>query len=147
MRQARRVLGEACELWVRTGAGEDPGIAFCELATALALKRPGHDSGPAALGAGVDDLVNEVNEVVWESHCDLLAHPGSDCRRPSSPGGAISCRRTLKIWRNCLSPGLRRGGELDSAAAQPLGGSVDERGGLGTEEPDSLEDLVSVDIG
>jgi hypothetical protein len=57
------------------GAGEDPGIAFCEFPTTLTLECPGHDSGPAALGTGVDDLVNEVNKVIWESHCDLLAHP------------------------------------------------------------------------
>ena len=81
MRQARRVLGEPFELWVRTGAGENPGIAFCELTTTLALKCPGHDSRPAALGAGVDDLVNEVNKIIWESHRDLLAHPGMVAKR------------------------------------------------------------------
>ena len=75
MRQARRVLGEPCELWVRTGAGEDPGIAFCEITPTLALERPGHNSRSAALGAGVDDLVNEVDKVIWEPHCDLLTHP------------------------------------------------------------------------
>jgi hypothetical protein len=43
MWQARRVLGEPCELWIRTGVSEDPGIAFCELTTTLLLERPGHD--------------------------------------------------------------------------------------------------------
>jgi len=81
MRQARRVLGEPCELWVRTGAGEDPGIAFGELTTTLALERPRYDGGPAALGAGVDDLVDEVNEVIWEAHCDLLGHPITVAKR------------------------------------------------------------------
>jgi hypothetical protein len=75
MRQARRVLGEPCELWVRTGAGKDPGIAFCEVTPPLALERPGYNSRPAALGAGVDDLVDEVDKIVWKSNSDLLAHP------------------------------------------------------------------------
>ena len=75
MRQVGRVLGEPCELWVRTGAGKDPGIAFCEGTPTLALERPGDDGGPAALGAGVDDLVDEVDKVIREAHRDLLAHP------------------------------------------------------------------------
>lgn len=69
------MLSEPCELWVRTGAGKDPGIAFGEGASALALERPGYNGGPAALGAGVDDLVDEVDKLVWESNSDLLAHP------------------------------------------------------------------------
>jgi hypothetical protein len=81
MRQASRVLGEPCELRVRAGAGEDPGIAFCKLTTTLALECPGHDSGPAALRAGVDEVVDEVNEVVWETHRDLLAHPKKVAKR------------------------------------------------------------------
>jgi hypothetical protein len=75
MRQAHRVLGEPCELWVRTGVGENPGIAFCEVTPTLALKRPGYNSRPAALGAGIDDRINEVDNLLWESNCDLFAHP------------------------------------------------------------------------
>jgi hypothetical protein len=80
-RQASRVLGKPCEFRVRAGASENPGIAFCELATALALKCPGHDSGPAALGAGVDDLIDEVDEIVWKTYRDLLAHPKTVAKR------------------------------------------------------------------
>ena len=69
------MLSEPCELWVRTGAGKDPGIAFGEGAPALALERTGDDCRPAASSAGVDDLVNEVDKLVWESNSDLLAHP------------------------------------------------------------------------
>lgn len=69
------MLGEPCELWVRTGAGKDPGIAFGEGAPPLALERTGDDCRPAASSAGVDDLVNEVDKLVWESNSDLLAHP------------------------------------------------------------------------
>lgn len=69
------MLSEPCELWVRTGAGKDPGIAFGKGAPALTLERTGDDCRPAASSAGVDDLVNEVDKVIWEPNCDLLAHP------------------------------------------------------------------------
>ncbi len=75
MRQACRMLGQPREVWVRAGAGEDPGIAFREVTPALALKRPGHDSGPAALRAGVDDFVDEVDKLLRKPNGDLLAHP------------------------------------------------------------------------
>lgn len=75
MWQARSVLSEPCERWVRTRAGKDPGIAFGEGATTLALKRTGNDYRPAASGARVDDLVHEVDEIVRKSHSNLLAHP------------------------------------------------------------------------
>ena len=69
------MLSEACELWVRTGAGKDPGIAFGAGAPTLALERTGDDCRPAPPGAGVDDLVDEVDKLLWESNSDLLAHP------------------------------------------------------------------------
>jgi hypothetical protein len=75
MRQACHVLSKPRELRVRTGAGKDPGIAFCEGTPTLALERSGDDCRPAALSAGIDDLVDEVDKLVWESNSDLLAHP------------------------------------------------------------------------
>ena len=75
------MLGEPCELWIRTGPGEDASIAFCEATPALALERPGYDSCAAALGAGVDDLVHEVDKLFWESNSDLLAHPKMVAKR------------------------------------------------------------------
>jgi hypothetical protein len=69
------VLGKPCELWVRTSAGKDPGIAFGKGTPTLALKRTGDDYRPAARGAGIDDPVDEVNKLVWKSNRDLLAHP------------------------------------------------------------------------
>jgi hypothetical protein len=75
------VLGKPCEFGVRTGAGKNPGIAFGESAPALTLKRVGDDCRPASSGAGVDDLVNKVNKLIWESHCDLLAHPKMVAKR------------------------------------------------------------------
>ena len=69
------MLSEPCELRVRTGACKDPGIAFGEGAPTLALKRTGDDHRPAARSTGVDDLVNEVDKLVWKSNSNLLAHP------------------------------------------------------------------------
>jgi hypothetical protein len=65
--QAGHVFGKPCELRVRAGAGKDPGIAFGEGTSVLTLERAGDDYRPAARGAGVDDLIDEVNKVVWES--------------------------------------------------------------------------------
>ena len=69
------MLSESCELWVRTGADKDPGIAFGEGTPALALERTGDDRRPAASGAGVDNLIDEVDKLVWKPNGDLLAHP------------------------------------------------------------------------
>jgi hypothetical protein len=69
------MLGEPLELWVRAGAGKDPGIAFGESTPALALERTGDDYRPATSTTGIDDLVNEVNKLVWKPNRDLLAHP------------------------------------------------------------------------
>jgi len=81
MGQAGRVLSEPRELGVWTGAGKDLGIAFGEGAPALALERTGNDCRPAASSAGVDDLIDEVDEIVWKSNCDLLAHPITVAKR------------------------------------------------------------------
>lgn len=69
------MLCEPCELRIRTGAGKDPGIAFRKGTPTLTLERTGDDRRPAARGAGVDDLIDKVDKLVWESNCDLLAHP------------------------------------------------------------------------
>lgn len=75
MRQARRMLGEPSELWVRTGAGKDLGIAFGDRAPALTLERPRDDRRPTAGGAGINDSVNEIDQLVGKPDCDLPAHP------------------------------------------------------------------------
>jgi hypothetical protein len=81
MRLACRMLGEPCQLWVRTGAGKDPGIAFGEGAPALALERTGDDHSPAARGTRVNDPVDEVDKLVWKSNGNLLAHPKMVAKR------------------------------------------------------------------
>lgn len=75
MRQTRRMLGEPRQLWIRTGAGKDPGIAFSAGAPALALERTGDDHRPAARAARVDDPVDEVDKLLGKSNGNLLAHP------------------------------------------------------------------------
>jgi hypothetical protein len=69
------VLGQPGKLRVRTGAGQDLGVARSDRAPALAFERQGDDRRPAASGAGADDLVDEVDQLIWESNGDLLAHP------------------------------------------------------------------------
>lgn len=69
------MLGQSRKLRIRTGAGKDLGIARGDQVPALALERSGNDCRPTASGAGADDLVNEVDKLVWESNGDLLAHP------------------------------------------------------------------------
>ena len=81
MRQAHRMLGESRELRVWAGAGEDPRIAFREVAPPLPLERPSNDSRPAAPPAGVDDPVNEINQLLRKPNRDLLAHPITVAKR------------------------------------------------------------------
>jgi hypothetical protein len=69
------VFSKPCELRIRAGAGKDLGIAFGEGAPALALERTSDDRRSAPPSPGVDDLVDEVDKVVWKSNRDLLAHP------------------------------------------------------------------------
>ncbi len=75
MRQARGVLSESRELWVRTAASEDPGIMFGQGVPPLALKRTGDNCRPTAGGARVNDLVDEIDQIVWKSNGDLLTDP------------------------------------------------------------------------
>jgi predicted transcriptional regulator len=69
------MLGKSGKLRVRTGAGKDLGVSRGDGAPPLALERPAHDCGAAARETGVDDLVNELNQLIWKAYRDLLAHP------------------------------------------------------------------------
>lgn len=75
------MLGEPRELRVRTGGGEDSGIAFRIRPPPLPLERPGHDSRPTALGTGIDDPIDEVDKVIRKTHRNLLAHPKTVANR------------------------------------------------------------------
>jgi hypothetical protein len=58
------MLGEPSKLGVGAGAGEDLCVTRGDHPPALPLESSGYDRRPAASGARVDDLVNEVNELV-----------------------------------------------------------------------------------
>jgi len=58
------VLGKPDELRIRTGASKYLGISRGDHAPALVLEGPGHDRPAAASGAGVDNLVDEVDQLV-----------------------------------------------------------------------------------
>jgi L-threonylcarbamoyladenylate synthase len=69
------VLGESGELGILGGAGEDLGVARGCRTAAFALERARDDGGAARLGAGADDIVDEVDQLLGEPDRDLLAHP------------------------------------------------------------------------
>jgi hypothetical protein len=69
------MLGKSGKLGILTGSGKDLGITGGDRPPTLALKRTGDDCCPAGLGSGAHELVDEVDELVWEANGDLLAHP------------------------------------------------------------------------
>lgn len=69
------MLGKAGKLGIPARSSEDLGVACSDRTSALALERTGHDRGPAGLGTGVDELVDELDQLVWQTDGDLLAHP------------------------------------------------------------------------
>jgi RecB family endonuclease NucS len=75
------MLGKLSKLRIRTCASKDLCVPRGDHAPALVLKRHAHDCRAAASGTRVDDLVNEVNELIWKAHSYLLAHPNmvADC--------------------------------------------------------------------
>jgi hypothetical protein len=44
--------------------GQDLGVALCKHTAPLALQRPGHNSGPAALRARCHHFVNELDDLI-----------------------------------------------------------------------------------
>lgn len=68
------MLGQPRKLWIWAGASQDLGIACGEGAAAFAFECHSDDCRPAAPGTGVDDLVNEINQVVRKSDGDLSTH-------------------------------------------------------------------------
>lgn len=98
MRQAGRVPSQSRKLWVRAGASEDPGIAFGKGAPTLSLERAGDDHRPAACGAGVDDLVDEIDKLVRKPNGDLPAHPKMVSKWERSFATSPRGRRDLASW-------------------------------------------------
>jgi hypothetical protein len=73
--QPHGVLGQSHQLWIWAGAGQDLGVASRNCTPALALKRSGDDCRPAASETGINDPIDELDEIVGEPNSDLLAHP------------------------------------------------------------------------
>jgi len=69
------MLGQSSKLGIGAGARQDLGIARSDHASALALERMADNRRPAAPGARVDEIVDEIHELVRESYGNLLAHP------------------------------------------------------------------------
>ncbi len=69
------MLGQAGKLGIRTGSGQNLGIARGYRAPALALEDLGDKCRSAARGAGANELVYEINEIIREPDSYLLAHP------------------------------------------------------------------------
>src|SRR5665648_916202 len=73
-RRGGRVLGEAVQVGVRTGAGEDGRVSFRDLATTLPFEGSRHHSGTALGIAMADQVVNEGDQVIGQADSDLCAH-------------------------------------------------------------------------
>jgi hypothetical protein len=71
----RDMLGKLDKLLIRSCASKDLCVPRGDHASTLALERPAHDCRAAACGARVDNLVNEVDEPIWQAYSYLLAHP------------------------------------------------------------------------
>lgn len=69
------MLGQTGKLGILARSSEDLGVACSDRASALTLERTGNDRRPAGLGARADEFVDERDQLVGETYCDLLAHP------------------------------------------------------------------------
>lgn len=68
------VLGQPDQFGVRTACSEDLGIVHSDYASPLPLKRASHHGCATWLSATTHDLVDELDQIVIQSHSDLLAH-------------------------------------------------------------------------
>jgi hypothetical protein len=70
----RRVVSETSKIGIETGLGEDLGVMGSDHASSLSLKRASHHGSATALPAARNDFVDELDEVIGQPYCDLLAH-------------------------------------------------------------------------
>lgn len=69
------MLGKAGKLGILTCSREDLGIACRNCAATLPLERTRHDCRSARLRSGTDEFVHKLDQLVGETHGNLLAHP------------------------------------------------------------------------
>jgi hypothetical protein len=69
------MLGQSGKLRIRACASQDLGVARSHRAPAFAFERAGDDSGATASHTRVNEVVYELDEIVWKTDRNLLAHP------------------------------------------------------------------------
>jgi hypothetical protein len=104
------VLSESPELGVWAHASKNLSISLGDNAPALALERSGDDCRSAASGARANDFVDEVDELVRETHGYLLAHPNmvAICYRSVGPADLAARIPAARI------PAARMGGAVEA---------------------------------
>ena len=103
-----RVIGQTGKIGIRTGLGEDLGVTNSDHASSLSLQRPSHDGSATALRAARNGLVDELDEVISEPYCDLLAHTMM-VPKWDHPEGGFS---TPRVWEVLPLPSPARNGLL-----------------------------------
>jgi hypothetical protein len=68
------MLSKTGKLGILTRSSKNFSVACSDRASPLTLKRTGHDRCPAGLGASPDEFVDKLDQLVRETHSDLLAH-------------------------------------------------------------------------
>jgi len=68
------MIGKLGKLRIRARASQYLCVPRGEHAAALTLERPAHDRRAATSAASIDNLVNEVNELIWKTYGYLPAH-------------------------------------------------------------------------
>ena len=68
------MLGKASKLGILTRSSKNLDVACSDRTPPFTLKRTRHDRRPAGLGAGPDEFVDELNQLVRETYSDLLSH-------------------------------------------------------------------------
>jgi hypothetical protein len=69
------MLSQAGQIRIRAGAGQDLSVSCGGVTATLTLQCPGDNGRSAPFATAADDLIDELHELIWEAHRDLLAHP------------------------------------------------------------------------
>jgi len=71
------VLCETGQLGIGARRSQYLGVVRSDHSSPLPFEGSRDDRGATRLAAGADDLVDELDQVIGESHRDLLAHPNT----------------------------------------------------------------------